>query len=67
VTFVQEPASAKSEGMPKSAVGAGMADFVAPVEELPGKIIAYLQRVPLAAKSPDWPRWIEPAAGWKRS
>ena len=51
VTFVQEPASAKCEGMPKSAVGAGMADFVAPVEELPGKIIAYLQRAPLAAKS----------------
>ena len=50
-TFVQEPASAKCDGMPKSAVGAGMADFVAPVEELPGKIIAYLQRAPLAAKS----------------
>jgi two-component system, chemotaxis family, CheB/CheR fusion protein len=50
-TFVQEPASAKCDGMPKSAVGAGMADFVAPAEELPGKIIAYLQRAPLAAKS----------------
>ena len=50
-TFVQEPASAKCDGMPKSAIGAGMADFVAPAEELPGKIIAYLQHAPLIAKS----------------
>ena len=51
VTFVQEPASAKCASMPKSAIDAGLADFVAPVEALPGKIIAYLQRVPLIAKS----------------
>ncbi len=50
-TFVQDPASAKFDGMPKSAVGAGMADIVAPVEELPGKVIAYLQHAPLIAKS----------------
>jgi chemotaxis methyl-accepting protein methylase len=50
-TFVQEPASAKCDGMPKSAVGTGMVDFVAPVEVLPGKIIAYLQHAPLIAKS----------------
>jgi two-component system CheB/CheR fusion protein len=50
-TFVQEPASAKCDGMPKSAVGTGMVDFVAPAEVLPGKIIAYLQHAPLTAKS----------------
>jgi chemotaxis methyl-accepting protein methylase len=50
VTFVQEPASAKCDGMPKSAADAGLADFVAPAEALPGKIIAYLQRAPLIAK-----------------
>ena len=50
-TFVQEPASAKCDGMPKSAIGAGLADFVAPVEALPGKIIAYLQHAPPLAKS----------------
>ena len=43
VVFVQEPASAKFDGMPRSAVDAGLADIVAPVEELPGKIIAFLQ------------------------
>jgi chemotaxis methyl-accepting protein methylase len=50
-TFVQDPASAKFDGMPRSAIAAGMADIVAPAEMLPGKIITYLQRAPLAAKS----------------
>ena len=50
VAFVQEPASAKFDGMPRSAINAGLADVIAPVETLPGKIIAYLQHVPLIAK-----------------
>jgi chemotaxis methyl-accepting protein methylase len=50
-TFVQDPASAKFDGMPGSAIGAGLADVVAPVEELPGKIFAYLQHAPLIAKA----------------
>ena len=50
-TFVQDPASSKFDGMPKSAIAGGMADIVAPVEMLPGKIIAYLQRAPLVSKS----------------
>jgi two-component system CheB/CheR fusion protein len=50
-TFVQEPASAKCDGMPESAVAAGLADFVAPVELLPDKIITYLRHAPLMAKS----------------
>ena len=43
--FVQEPSSAKFDGMPRSAVDAGVADVVAPVEALPGKIIDYLRHV----------------------
>ncbi len=50
VVFVQEPASAKFDGMPRSAVDAGLADIVAPAEELPGKIIAFLHHAPLIAK-----------------
>jgi chemotaxis methyl-accepting protein methylase len=50
VVFVQDPASAKFDGMPRSAVEAGLADVIAPVEELPGKIIAYLRHVPIIAK-----------------
>ncbi|MDP1735735.1 MAG: chemotaxis protein CheB [Sulfuritalea sp.] len=45
--FVQTPATAKFDGMPRSAVDAGLADVVAPAEELAGRIISYLQHVPL--------------------
>jgi two-component system CheB/CheR fusion protein len=51
VVLVQEPATAKFDGMPRSAVDAGLADIVAPVSELPGKIIAYLQRTPLIVRT----------------
>jgi two-component system CheB/CheR fusion protein len=47
--FVQEPASAKFDGMPRSALDAGLADVVAAVEELPDKIIAYIHHTPRLA------------------
>ena len=47
LVVVQEPASAKFDSMPKSAIDAGLADIVAPVEELPGRIVAYLRHVPV--------------------
>jgi two-component system CheB/CheR fusion protein len=50
VVLVQEPATAKFDGMPRSAIDAGLADIVAPVDELPQKIVAYLQRTPLIAR-----------------
>ncbi len=50
VVFVQEPASAKFDSMPRSAIEAGLADVVAPVEGLPAKIDAYLQYAPLITK-----------------
>ncbi len=40
--FVQAPGSAKFDGMPRSAIDAGLADVIAPAEELPGRIISYL-------------------------
>jgi two-component system CheB/CheR fusion protein len=54
VVLVQEPSTAKFDGMPRSAIDAGLADIVAPAEELPGKILLYLQRTPLIAR-PDMP------------
>jgi chemotaxis methyl-accepting protein methylase len=54
VVFVQSLNSAKFNGMPKSAIDAGLADVTAPIEELPGRIIAYLKHAPLVAK-PDLP------------
>ena len=50
VVFVQAPESAKFDGMPKSAIDAGLADVAAPAEELPGRIIAYLRHAPLIAR-----------------
>jgi two-component system CheB/CheR fusion protein len=47
VVLVQDPATAKFDGMPRSAIDAGLADIVAPVDDLPGKILAYLKRTPL--------------------
>jgi two-component system CheB/CheR fusion protein len=47
MVFVQTPASAKFDGMPRSAIDAGLADVVAAVEELPARISAYLKRTPL--------------------
>ncbi len=51
VVFVQAPATAKFDGMPRSAVDAGLADVVAPAEELPGRIIEYLKHAPLIVRS----------------
>ena len=47
VVFVQTPASAKFDAMPRSVIDAGLADIVAPAEELAGKIAAYLAHVPV--------------------
>ena len=47
VALVQEPETAKFDGMPLSAIEAGLADIVAPADELPGKLVAYLQHTPL--------------------
>jgi chemotaxis methyl-accepting protein methylase len=47
VALVQAPTTAKFDSMPRSAINAGLADIVAPVDELPGKILAYRRRTPL--------------------
>jgi len=47
--LVQEPATAKFDSMPRSAVNAGLADIAAPAEELPEKILACLRRRMLLA------------------
>ena len=46
VGFVQAPDSARCDGMPRSAINANLADIVAPAQELPAKIMTYLQRAP---------------------
>jgi len=40
--FVQTPATAQFDSMPRSAIDAGVADVVAPADELPARILAYV-------------------------
>ncbi len=51
--YVQSAASAKFDGMPRSAIDAGLADVVAPAEELAAKIISYVRHVPLLVVRSD--------------
>ncbi|NTV53867.1 MAG: chemotaxis protein CheB, partial [Syntrophaceae bacterium] len=51
VALVQAPASAKFDSMPRSAIDAGLADLVAPAEDLPGKIIDYLRHALIIVKT----------------
>jgi two-component system, chemotaxis family, CheB/CheR fusion protein len=44
VVFVQDPASAKFDSMIQSVIRAGLADGVAPIEELPGRILDYVRQ-----------------------
>jgi chemotaxis methyl-accepting protein methylase/PAS domain-containing protein len=50
LALVQEPASAKFDSMPRSAIAEGLADIVAPVGELPGKILDYLRHASTVLK-----------------
>lgn len=45
--FVQSPETAKFDGMPRSAIDAGLADVIAPVNELPASLSAFLHHAPL--------------------
>ena len=53
VVLVQDPATAKYDGMPRSATEAVIADIVAPAEELPTKLIAFLKFIPTVKTDPD--------------
>jgi chemotaxis methyl-accepting protein methylase/PAS domain-containing protein len=44
LVLAQEPATAKFDSMPRSAVNAGLVDHTAPADELPGRILACLRR-----------------------
>jgi chemotaxis methyl-accepting protein methylase len=48
LVVAQDPSSAKFDSMPRSVIDAGLADIVAPADELPGRIMAYLQGMPNA-------------------
>ncbi|MBI5546625.1 MAG: hypothetical protein HY901_22305, partial [Deltaproteobacteria bacterium] len=51
--FVQALSSAKFDGMPRSSIDAGVADVVAPAEELPQRIVGYLQHARYVGAKPE--------------
>jgi two-component system CheB/CheR fusion protein len=48
--FVQSPESARFDAMPRNAIEAGVVDVVATVDQLPAKIVEYLQHAPHIAR-----------------
>lgn len=55
LAIVQEPATAKFDSMPRSIIDAGLADLVAPANELPTLIITRLEQPPVESASPSIP------------
>ncbi|MCP4688572.1 MAG: PAS domain-containing protein [Desulfobacterales bacterium] len=43
IAMVQDPGSAKYDGMPRSAIATGVVDFILPVEKLPGELMKYVK------------------------
>jgi chemotaxis methyl-accepting protein methylase/signal transduction histidine kinase/chemotaxis response regulator CheB len=52
MVMVQDPATSKFDGMPVSAIGTGLADYVLPADELPQQLLNFVQH-PLIQRSPD--------------
>jgi two-component system CheB/CheR fusion protein len=48
MVMVQDPASAKYDSMPLSAINTGMADYIAAAQELPAKLVQYFTHAPAA-------------------
>lgn len=47
LVVVQDPESAKFDGMPRSAIDTGSVDFVLPPDQIPHEVIEYTRRTPL--------------------
>ena len=41
VIMVQDPSSSKFDGMPRNAIGTGLADYILPPEQMPGELLKY--------------------------
>jgi two-component system CheB/CheR fusion protein len=47
MVVVQDPVTAKFDGMPRSAIDAGFVDYVLPPEQMPEEITEYTRKIPL--------------------
>ncbi len=43
LVIIQDPESAKYDGMPRSAISAGLADYILPPEKMPEQLMKYMQ------------------------
>ncbi len=55
VSFVQEPSTAKYDGMPSSAVQSGLATYVMPVEKITEQLLAYVKTIAETGVPPAHP------------
>ena len=73
MAVVQEPKSADFDGMPRSAIASGLADYVLRPEEMPAELIAYVKRTstfkrsPTAATPADVSGWLLKILGLLRA
>jgi len=64
VTFAQDPSSAKYDGMPRSAIGAGCVDYVLPPQEIASELARLAQHPYVSpSRSPDAPALSQPDGG----
>lgn len=65
MAMVQSPESAGYDGMPRSAVATGLADYVSPPKDMPKQLIGYVQHIfgrkkkGMGVVSPDAGSWIQ--------
>lgn len=65
LVFVQDPESAKFDGMPRAAVSTGLADFILPPGDMPSQLLACL-RHPIVARQERQPPVMENETGMTR-
>lgn len=51
MTMVQDPQTVQHDGMPRSAIASGCADYVLPAEQMADALLAYVQHAAVAATS----------------
>jgi two-component system, chemotaxis family, CheB/CheR fusion protein len=63
MAMVQSPESAGYDGMPRSAIATGLADYVLPANKMPAQLIAYVQHAfgqrPMSAAAPEVVPWLQ--------
>ena len=47
LVVVQDPATAKYDGMPRSAIASGVVDYILPAAEIPSQLVKYIRHIPL--------------------